>query len=114
MTHIVLAIGHPHGAAAVPGTGTYWFAIGLLAGMATVWFTPAWLKALVLVFDLVSLGWSAVILHYTDTGTGRWVLIAALFLVIGMAIGVINGLRHLGQAEFRTRRSSIRKIGGWL
>ena len=114
MTHVVLAFSHPQGPASTPGTGTYWFAFGLLVGMATVWFTPGLVKSLVLVFDLVALGWSAVILHYTDTGTGRWVLVAAAFLLIGMFIGVLNGLRHLGEAEFRTRKGSIRRIGGWL
>ncbi len=114
MTHVVLAFAHPHGAASSEGTGTYWFAIGMLAGMATIWFTPGWLKAIVLICDLVALGWSAVILHYTDTGTGRWVLVAAAFLLIGMFIGVLNGLRHLGDAEFRSRRNTIRKIGGWF
>jgi hypothetical protein len=82
--------------------------------MATVWFTPGLVKSLVLVFDLVALGWSAVILHYSGTGMGRWVWVGAVFLVIGMFIGVLNGLRHLGEAEFRSRRSSIRRVGGWL
>jgi len=114
MTHAVLAFSHPQGPASVQGTGTYWLAFGILIGMATVWFTPGLVKSLVLIFDLVALGWSAVILHYADTGTGRWVLVAAAFLVIGMFIGVLNGLRHLGEAEFRSRRTSIRRIGGWL
>jgi hypothetical protein len=114
MTNIVLALGHPHGPASVPGTGTYWFAIGLLVGMATVWFTPGWIKTLVIIFDLVALGWSAVVLHYADTATGRWVLVAAGFLLLGMFIGVLNGLRHLGEAEYRTRKTGIRKAGGWL
>ncbi|MGB6454310.1 MAG: hypothetical protein WBH47_07435 [Streptosporangiaceae bacterium] len=114
MTHVVLAFSHPQGPASTPGTGTYWFAFGLLVGMATVWFTPGLVKSLVLVFDLVALGWSAVILHYTDTGTGRWVLVAAAFLLIGMFIGVLNGLRHLGEAEYRTRKGSIRRSGGWV
>jgi hypothetical protein len=82
--------------------------------MATVWFTPGLVKSLVLTFDLVALGWSAVILNYAGTVTGRWVLVAAAFLVIGMFIGVINGLRHLGEAERRARTTSIRRIGGWL
>jgi hypothetical protein len=117
MTHLLLALSHPAhpiGAASTPGTPTYWFAIGLLVGMAAAWWAPGWLTALVIVFDLVALGWSSVILHYTGTAAGKWVLIAAVFLVIGMFIGVINGLRHLGDAEFRTRRTSIRRIGGWL
>jgi len=114
MTHLVLALSHPAGAASSPGTPTYWFAIGILVGMATVWFTPGWIKTMVIIFDLVALGWSAVILHYSGTGAGRWLWIAAVFLVIGMFFGVTNGLRHLGESEFRGRRSAIRKIGGWL
>jgi hypothetical protein len=114
VTHTVLALTHPQGAASHPGTGTFWLAIGLLAGMATVWFTPGWLKTIVLIADLVALGWSAVILHFADTGLGRWVWIAAVFLVIGMFIGVLNGLKHLGESERRARLSNIRKNGGWI
>jgi hypothetical protein len=114
VTHTVLAFTHPQGAASHQGTGTFWLAIGVLVGMAAVWFTPGWVKTLVLIFDLVALGWSAVILHYTDKGLGRWVWIAAIFLVIGMFIGVKNGLKHLGGAEYGTRLSNIRKNGNYL
>lgn len=113
-THMMLALTHPQGAASQPGTGTFWLAIGLLAGMATVWFTPGWLKTTILIADLVALGWSAVILHYADTGLGRWVWVAAVFLVIGMFIGVLNGLKHLGESEFRTRLGNIRRNGRYL
>jgi hypothetical protein len=114
MTHFMLAFSHPQGSASMPGTGTYWFALGILVGMATVWFTPGLVKSLVVVFDLVALGWSAVILHYSGTGMGRWMWVAAVFLLIGMALGVVHGLRHLGEAEYRGRKTSIRRIGGWL
>ena len=113
-THIVLAISHPQGAAATPGTPTYWFAIGLLAGMAVVWWTPGFVKTLVIIFDLVALGWSAVILHWADKGSGRWVWIAIPFLLLGMFIGVINGLKHLGSSEYRGRLTNVRKNGGWV
>jgi hypothetical protein len=114
MTHIVLALGHPHGPASTPGTPTYWFAIGLLVGIASAFFAPGWLTALVITFDLVALGWSSVILHYTDTGTGRWVLVAALFLAIGLYLGVMRGLKYLGEAEYGTRLGNIRKNGRWF
>lgn len=107
-------LGHLHGAASHVGTGTYWFAIGLLVGIVLSSFGPAWLRWTVFTADLVALGWSVNILHYTDTGTGRWVLIAVAFLLLGMFIGVINGLRHLGEAEFRGRLGNIRRIGRWL
>jgi hypothetical protein len=114
VTHTVIAFAHPQGAASHQGSGTFWLAIGVLVGMAAVWFTPGWVKTLVLIFDLVALGWSAVILHYTDTGLGRWVWIAAIFLVIGLFLGVKNGLKHLGESEYGTRLGNIRKNGRYL
>jgi len=114
VTHTVLAFAHPQGAASHQGTGTFWLAIGVLVGMAAVWFTPGWVKTLVVIFDLVALGWSAVILHYTDTGVGRWVWIGAIFLLLGMFIGVKNGLKHLSGSEYGTRLSNIRKNGHWI
>jgi len=114
VTHTVLAFAHPQGAASHQGTGTFWLAIGVLVGMAAVWFTPGWVKTLVVIFDLFALGWSAVILRYTDTGVGRWVWIGAICLLLGMFIGVKNGLKHLSGSEYGTRLSNIRKNGHWI
>jgi hypothetical protein len=111
MTHTVLAITHPNGAASAVGSGTHWFAIGLLVGMVAISFAPGWLTALIVTFDLVALGWSFGILHYADTGTGRWVLIAVLFLVIGLFLGTIRGLKLLSEHEFLTRRNGMRARG---
>jgi hypothetical protein len=112
VTHIVLALTHPGGAASRPGTGTYWFAIGLLVGMITIWFAPPWLVGLIITADIVALGWSFGILHYADTGNGRWVWVAVVFLLIGLYLGVIHGLRHLSNSEFSTRLKNIRNMGG--
>jgi hypothetical protein len=110
----VLAFGHPHGAASAAGSGTYWFAIGLLIGIAAAFIAPGWVTALIVIFDLVALGWSSGILKYTHTANGRWVLIAVPFLLIGLFVGVTRGLRHLGDAEFNTRQTNIRKMGRYL
>jgi len=77
-------------------------------------FAPGWLKGLVILFDLVALGWSAVILHYTDTGGGRWVLVAMLFLAIGLYLGVVRGVGYVSENEFRTRMGNIRKNGRYF
>jgi hypothetical protein len=114
MTSTVLALAHPHGAAKAGGSGTHWFAIGLLVGMVAISLAPGWLLGLIIVFDLVALGWSFGILHYADTSNGKWVLIAVLFLLIGMFWGVIRGLRHLGEHEFLTRLGGIRSRGRWI
>jgi hypothetical protein len=114
VTHTVLALTHPHGAASAPSSGTHWFAIGLLVGAATVAFAPGLVKALVILFDIVALGWSYGILHWADTTKGHWVWIALLFLFIGLFFGVIHGLRHLGDFEFGARLKNIRSIGRYF
>lgn len=113
VTHIVLALTHPHptGAASRPGTGTYWFAIGLLVGMIAMRVAPGWLVGVIIAADVVALGWSFGILHYADTGNGRWVWVALVFLMIGLYVGVIHGLRHLSDSEMGTRLRNIRSMG---
>ena len=111
MTHTVLALPHPHGAATSGSSTTHWFAIGLLVGAATIAFTPPLIKALVIMFDIVALGWSYGILHWADSAAGHWVWIALLFLLIGLFLGVVRGLRHLSDTEFNTRLGNIRKLG---
>lgn len=114
MTHIVLAVTPPHGAASSIGSGTYWFAIGLLAGFAAALLAPGWLKGLIILFDLVALGWTSGILNYTHTANGRWILIAVPFLLVGLFVGVVRGLRHLGDTEFRGRLANVRKAGKYF
>jgi hypothetical protein len=112
--NVASSITHPHGAASSLGSSTHWFAIGLLVGFLVALVVPGFLKGLIILFDLVALGWSSIILGYSDSTRGRWVLIGTAFLLIGMFIGVIRGLRHLGDAEFVGRLGNIRRLGRWL
>lgn len=112
--NLASGITHPHGAASAMGTSTHWFAIGLLIGFAVAAVAPGFVKGLVILFDLVALGWSSIILGYADSASGRWVLIATAFLLIGMAWGVVRGLRHLGDAEYAGRLRNIRNLGRWF
>jgi len=113
VSHAVLALTHPHGAASAASSGTHWFAIGLLAGVVTM-LTPPAIRAVVIIFDIVALGWSYGILHWADSAGGRWVWIAGLFLFIGLFVGVLRGLKHVGEAEFTTRLTNIRKLGRYF
>jgi hypothetical protein len=114
MMGVVLAIGHPHGAASAPGSETYWFAIGLLVGVVAAMVAPGWLTALIVVFDLVALGWMTGILGYAHKSTGHWVYVALPALAIGLYFGVVRGLRHLSDSEFRTRLTNIRRNGNYF
>jgi len=111
---IASSITHPAGPASAAGTSTHWFAIGLLVGVLVMLVAPAFVRGIVILFDIVALGWSSVVLGYTDSTRGRWVLIGTAFLLVGMFIGVVRGLRHLGDAEFVTRLTNIRKLGRWF
>ena len=110
---IASSITHPHGPASALGSSTHWFAIGLLVGVAVA-ATPLYVKIPVIIFDVVALGWSFLILHYADTARGPWVLTGTALLLAGMAVGVVRGLRHLGDAEFIARRRNIRALGRWF
>jgi hypothetical protein len=113
VTHTVLALTHPHGPASAVSSGTHWFAIGLLVGVVTM-VTPVAIRALVITFDIVALGWSYGILHWADSAEGRWVWVAVLFLAIGLFVGVVRGLRHLSDYEFITRLRHIREMGRYF
>jgi hypothetical protein len=111
--YLASSITHPHGPASAPWSSTHWFAIGLLVGVLVA-FSPAIVKVPVIVFAIVALGWTSVILGYTDSTRGRWVLIGTAFLFLGMFLGVMRGLRHLGDAEYVGRLGNIRRLGRWF
>ena len=54
-------------------------------------------------------------LSHTSGGGGAsilvWLIVVAIAVVVGLYFGRIRGLRHLGEAEFRTRVTNIRRIG---
>ena len=113
MISIVVAYQPPHGAASAVGSGTHWFAIGMLVGILVWMFAPGWVKGLVITFDLVALGWSTGILNYSHSAHGRWVPVAVLGIIVGISIGMIRGLRALSEHEFLTRRSGMASRGWW-
>jgi hypothetical protein len=114
MTHAVVAVGLPHGAASNGGTATHWLAIGILIGMLAVFFAPPMLLSTVIVFDLVALGWTFGILNYADSSRGRWVWVALPFLLFGLWYGATRGLKMLSEHEFLTRRAGMKARGMWM
>jgi hypothetical protein len=112
--NVASSITHPHGAASSLGSSTHWFAIGLLVGFLVALVAPGFVKGVVIACDLIALGWSSIILGYADSASGRWVLVATAFLLIGMLWGVVRGLRHLGDAEYAGRLRNIRNLGRWI
>jgi hypothetical protein len=114
MSQAVVAVGLPHGAASSGGSATHWLAIGILVGILAVFFAPAWLLTLVIIFDLVALSWTFGILNYADSAHGRWVWVAVPFLLLGMYFGVLRGLTLLSNHERAGRLTGIRARGWWI
>ena len=112
--NLASTITHPHGPASAGWSSTHWFAIGLLVGVLVMFVAPGFVRGLVILFDLVALGWSSLILGYADSARGRWVLIGTVFLILGMFIGVVRGLRHLGDAEYVARLGNVRRLGRYF
>lgn len=87
--------------------------IGVLIGL----FAPEWVAWIVVLVALIALGAFRVVTvnHSSHIRTGDliWIFIFALGGIVGLIYGRIRGLRHLGEAEFRTRRASVRRISRW-
>jgi hypothetical protein len=113
MISTVVAYQPPHGAASAAGSGTHWFAIGLLVGILVWIIAPGWVKGLVITFDLVAVGWSTGILNYSHSSHGRWVPVAVLGIIVGIAIGMYRGLRALSEHEYLTRLGGMKTRGWW-
>ena len=86
----------------------------MLLGFLVAMVAPGFVKGVVIACDLIALGWSSIILGYADSPRGRWVLIGTAFLLIGMLLGVVRGLRHLGDAEYTARLKNVRNLGRWI
>ena len=79
-------------------------------------FAPEWVAWLVALAALVALGaFHVVSVNHVGhvrvrAGNLFWLFIFAIGGIAGLIYGRIRGLRHLGEAEYRTRRTNIRRI----
>ena len=89
--------------------------IGLLIGLLA-WDWLAWLGVIV---ALVMLGAFHVVsktnIHgvpgtHVSMGGLFWLLVLVVGAIGGVIYGRIRGLRHLGEAEFRTRMTNVKKV----
>jgi hypothetical protein len=58
----------------------------------------------------------AIAVHHQQAGRDHlipYVVVLAVGLVLGRVWGRRAGLRHLGEAEFRTRWAAVRKVSQW-
>lgn len=113
---LFLAAVAQHAAVRVPFNGSHVFWAGVAVAALVSLFTALWIRVLVFVVALFGSGLvhsGAVHGHITSSDV-LTLLILMAGLVVGLYIGRIRGLRHLGEYEFRNRWSYIRTISRWL
>ena len=85
------------------------FWIGVVVGLVAA-ILPGWLRGVLLVVAIIGTGWLALLGHNAHSRAVPWLLVAGGGLVAGLFFGRLRGLRHLGEAEYRTRLTNIRRV----
>jgi protein-S-isoprenylcysteine O-methyltransferase Ste14 len=113
--HVILAsvphVGHIV-ASAASSTGVHTLEIGLLFGVGVALLAPRWITGIVVIIALAIIG-GIHFAHHISSKDVSYALVAGAALVIGLIWGRIRGLRHLGEADFNTRLTAIRRISRW-
>ncbi len=110
--HSIAAAQHAASTAPLPGTHSFW--ITLLIGLLIARIAPGWVFGILVVVALGALGVLGRLSHTSGGGGASilvWLIVVAIAVVVGLYFGRIRGLRHLGEAEFRTRVTNDRRIG---
>jgi uncharacterized membrane protein len=85
----------------------FWY--GVLLACLIVWILPGFAGVIFFVVALVASDLLSSHDH-VSTSTVMMLILVAIGLVVGLYIGRIRGLRHLGEFEFRNRWTNIRTI----
>jgi hypothetical protein len=109
--HSIAAAQHAAATAPLPGTHSFW--ITLLIGLLIARIAAGWVFGILLVVALAALGVLGRLSHTSGGGDASllvWLIVVAIAVVVGLYFGRMRGLRHLGESEFRTRLTNIRRI----
>jgi len=89
--------------------GSHVFWIGLLIGALVGGILARWIAFVVAGIAFIGAGFVPTAGH-VSAGKVPYLVVGVIALVAGLYFGRTRGLRHLGEAEFRTRRTNIRRI----
>ena len=98
----------------LPGSHAFWLGLAIGLGVSVVPVIPWWIRVVSLAVALLAAG----VVRMTNShghahmspSVTPWVVVALAGLGLGLYFGRVRGLRHLGEADFRTRSRAIRTI----
>jgi hypothetical protein len=111
---LVPSAAHQHGMTWGALMGSHMFWIGVLFALTFAYLLPAWLTGLLFVVALFASHVLPSVAHHAHSSTVPYLIVGVIALVVGLYFGRVRGLRHLGEAEFRTRWTNVRGVSRWI
>jgi UPF0716 family protein affecting phage T7 exclusion len=94
--------------------GSHMFWIGVLFALIFSYILPGWLTGILFFVALIASGVLLSLGHHANSSAVPYIIVGLITLVVGLYFGRIRGLRHLGEAELRTRWRNVRGVSRWL
>lgn len=113
MGGLVFAVAHQQPTAGSL-TSSHVFWIGVLFALVFSYILPAWLTGILFIVALFASGVLLSLSHHAHSASAPYIIVGLIALVVGLYFGRIRGLRHLGEAELRTRWRNVKGVSRWI
>lgn len=111
MGGLLLAAAHTQSTTAGSLATSHMFWTGVLIGSLVGAIFARWIALLLAGVAFIGAGMlHTVSHHHLSSSAVRYLIVGVLALLAGLYFGRDRGLRHLGEADFQTRRRAIRGI----
>lgn len=84
--------------------------VGLLVGLLVALLASEVIAWILVAISIAALGGLRLIGHHLGGTFATWLLVIAGSVVLGVIIGRVRGLKHLGVWEFGNRLAGIKKV----
>lgn len=114
MGEFVFVAAQQHSTTAGSLTGGHMFWIGVLIGVVVGALFPGWVAFVLAGVAFIGAGLFQAATHHAGSGRVSYLVVGVIALLVGLFFGRARGLRHLGEAEFRTRWRNVRGVSRWI